>query len=235
MRNEPKVIERIIEKPMQPQTISAQEYLHTHQAGALVPLSQAAITGGLFSLFVLTVLLWQRVQDAWIYSLLLFTLTTAVTWVLLQGHWFSLTRLETLTGRDINGDGQIGDEKPQVINHTVKIDLRKTTESGYTQVDKLTLPMSESQLATLAAGLLAGRSLSEREWAGAGLLFSVPQFREIKTELLRRGVIRPSSPKDLRQGFVLTRAGKALMEHFANLADNPYNSPTTEIYEGEIV
>lgn len=231
--NKPQVVERIIERPIEPQMVSAQEYLHTHTAGATVPLFQAVITGALFALFLLVLLLWQRVRDGGIYALLVFCFVTAVTWIMLQGHWFSLTKLEKLTGRDINGDGMVGDSNQVTTNHTVKVDLRKITQDGYTHVERLTLPVTESELATLAAGLLAGRSLTEREWAGPGKLFSINQFREIRGELLKRGVVRPSNPKDLRQGFTVTRAGMALMHHFAAMSENPY-SPTTEVIDGEI-
>lgn len=90
-----------------------------------------------------------------------------------------------------------------------------TDNSGpFTTTKLFSLPATESQLRTLASGLLDGISFSERNWAGKGKPFSSPKFRQLQDDLLKRGMIEPVSVSDPRQGYKLTRGGEALMRSY---------------------
>jgi hypothetical protein len=59
-----------------------------------------------------------------------------------------------------------------------------------------------------------GRTFSEKEWCGAGRPFSVNGFRELRSEMIRRGLLARKSEKDHRQGYELTEDGKAVLGQF---------------------
>jgi hypothetical protein len=208
-------------QPLQPvevgdRFITAQEYLHTPQAGALVPLAQAAVTGALVAAIVCTVLVWQKVSDSLVFTLLSFLVVTLVSWVVLQRHWFSLTAVERFTGLDINGDGRIGD-KSIVKSHVVEIDLRTRDEGGYLHSAVATLPVRESDFVTVARGVAAGRPFTEREWTGADNPLSINQFKDVRAEMIKRGILEPVNRDAPQQGYKFTRSGKAVLAYFAAL------------------
>jgi len=203
--------------------VKEQAYLHTEKAGAVVPLFQAVITGGLIGLIALVIVIWQRVQDGLIYALLIWLIVTALTWLILQKHWFTLTTIERLTGFDLDGDGYTGE--PYQVQappaHTVRVDLRTTTTDGHYQARRADLPIDEATMIELATGLLAGKPLTEREWAGTGKPLSCDQVRELKRVFKANGILELVNPSAPKQGDKLTKAGVATMRYFANLSPSP--------------
>ena len=189
-----------------------QSYLHSFTARALGPLVQAIITGGLIGISVFILALWQKWPDAGYIALFTWLSVTTVTWLILQRHWFSLTKLEVMTGWDIDQDGTIGEPEPR---HSVTVDVHTKTPGGFDHTAYVTLPFSEADINTLAAGLNRGQPFTEREWCGSGKPLSVNQFRKARAEMLQRGLIELTNPKDARQGYRLTRAGLAVMRHFS--------------------
>jgi len=210
--------------PDHSKTISAQEYLHSANAGAGVPLLQATITGLVIAIPVLVILLKNRVTDAWYWAAGVWALIQAITWIINQMHWFSLTNIEKLTGIDLNKDGVIGDGKgmPGESVRTIKINLHEISEGGYVSVTTARFPVDEESMAILAAGLLNGIPFAERYWIGAGKIFSQAQFRDIRSEMLKRGILELANPKSPQQGYQLTRAGRACMR---DLASHPNITP----------
>jgi len=207
------------------QNIKVQEYLHTAQAGALVPLIQSGITGLLVALIVLVVLTWQDVQDWYVYVMLTWLIVWLLAWWQLQRHWFSLTTVERLTGLDINQDGYVG-EVVETPAHVVRVDLRTVDQAGQYHADRgIELPVTESQLADLAPLFLAGR-MGERDLAGHGV--GVNTIRSLKGALRKRGIIAYVNPNAPTQGDKLTPAGRAVMRHFAGLSLLPLPSPSDE-------
>jgi hypothetical protein len=80
----------------------------------------------------------------------------------------------------------------------------------------LNLPGTPEQLTTLARGLLLGRPFSEAEWSGGGRPYTRAEFRELRAQLIERGVCRwrDGGPS---QGVEMTRAGVAVMERIAEV------------------
>lgn len=212
-----------------PNPVQAQKYLHTPEAGAVVPLLQASVTGLLFGLIAVTLLIWQNVNDWPVYAILVWLGSTSVTWLSLQKHWMSLTTIERFTGIDINQDGVVGDVVETSPAHVVRVDLRQDTDDGY-KVTKAELPIDESALCVLAGGLMTGRPLSEREWCGTGKPLSSLTYRNLIKHMVNRQLIEQVNPKDTRQGYKLTRVGKAAMSYFAGLSVSfaPSPSPLVE-------
>jgi len=189
--------------------------LHNTVAGAILPLTQSAITAVLVFLLVLliTVLLDWRKPLVWASTFGL--LSWFAAWLLLQTHWLWLTiRVERLLGFDINGDGYTGKPpQPEPTAPPIRIDLvtQSADRKEYNQ-KRISLHATPNQLKALARGLILDKkSLGEKNWAGSDGIFSLPKFRRLRDEMLAAGLIEEASGKDHRQGYSLTASGRAVM------------------------
>ena len=181
-------------------------------ADLLVPLGQALVTGGLLAgLLVFVSPRWSRAGP----------LTcsrcgrsrrlaiTASAWLVLLGQTRRLLwAVERLTGRDLDGDGQAGE--PQVI----RVEVTNGKQEVY-----LDLPGKPQALATLARGVLNGRSFAEDTWSGRGGLFSRSEFRQLRDTLIERGLAVWRNPNAKAQGVELTAAGRAVFRRLAELSE----------------
>jgi hypothetical protein len=197
----------------------ARPYLHTVEAGALLPLIQSLIWGALAGLgaLVLSVTGRQSFRGSLLWTCGAFVVVTGLAWMAYQRHWFSISSLEKLMGVDIDGDGVIGS---QAVTPEVTIRLQDTQDGAY-QETRISLPATMEQLRTLAAGVLSGVPLAEGHWIGQsrGQPFSKAQFYALRAEMIRRGLVEYINPTAPAQGYQLTRAGMAVMR---------YLSPTLE-------
>jgi len=196
--------------------LSKSKHLETVEAGVLIPLQQAGITGLFVGLICLVSTVYFAVDDWPIISLLSWLVSTFLVWLILQKRWLSLTAVEKWTGQDLNHDGVIGDpEQTESPRHTVTVELVTAQPNGCNTKTLARLPVSEYDLSLVAGGLLAGRPFSERQWTGQGKPLSVNQFRDLRDEMSKRGIVEQANPKDPRQGYKLTKAGQAVMRHFS--------------------
>lgn len=192
------------------------QYLHTTQAGVKVPLAQTFATGLIVYVVAQIFMLLLDVLDGWKWALAFGALALLTSWFISYRHWFGLTRVEEWTGWDINGDGSIGEPE----THVVRIEMQRIEENGHLNVTKrFDLPLSEDELVSLARGLMTGVPFSEREWTGSGKLLSLSRFRELRSEMIRRGLLDLANGKDARQGYALTADGEAIMRDYAGLSD----------------
>ena len=81
----------------------------------------------------------------------------------------------------------------------------------------LDLPGGPDELAELARGVLSGRTLSESEWSGGGRPYSKSEFRELRSQLIERGLASWRNERAPSQGVRLTRVGQHV---FRKLAEN---------------
>lgn len=196
------------------------KHLFTTSAGAWLPLAQASITGLILGCSALGLSWLARVRSPWSWGLVIGLLSWAVTWLLLQRHWFSLTNLERLLNLDLDRDGAIGVQQHEAASETIRVRVEEVKQGGDYQVHDYRLPGDRQQLAELAEGvLLHGESFAERAWCGAGRPFSVAGFRALRSEFIKRGLLVIASGKDPRQGFTLTAAGRHVLGGF--LEDSP--------------
>ena len=180
-------------------------YLHTTQAGAVLPLIQASITGIILFFAVAVIGALAKIPKPTTTGLIVGILAWLITWLILQRHWFTLTNIEKFTGLDLDNNKIVGE--PKQIHVTV------TDEKTQTQTIAR-LPATERQMQQLARGLLAGDSFSVRNWTGSGKPFSINEFSALREELITRGLLAEANSKDPRQGFVLNAAGRAVMRWF---------------------
>lgn len=179
----------------------------------LVPLVQALVTGALLGgLVVFT--LGEIVPDldvdplkAW--AGLALAIST-VAWLLLLGQTRRLLwALEKVTRLDLDGDRQVGQPSP-----VVRVEVTNGQREMY-----LDLPGRPEALATMALGVLNGRSLAEGTWSGRGGLFSRSEFRQIRDILIERGLAVWRNPEAKAQGVELTAAGRAVFRRLAELSE----------------
>lgn len=194
---------------------SDRQFLHTYQTAAWVPLVQASVNA-FMAMVLMAAILFLLEVSLYDYPKPLL-ITGAITWVLSWGYslrrWFSLTALERRLQIDLNGDGKVEEIKPA---GSVRVQIDEVKANGHVEQSKLfTLPCSEEDLAVIAAWTRAGVPFSEREYTGKGKPFSRDSFRELRSEMLKRGMLAPSSLKSNNQGYDWTRAGRAVLEHYA--------------------
>jgi len=113
--------------------------------------------------------------------------------------------VETISNRDLDGDGVIGEPEPQTISiEVVNPDNRS--------LKYLHLPIPEEALRKLCVGLVVHqRPFSEAEWTGRGQPFSRAEFREIRAKLLAAGVIAWKDSRHKQQGIEFTAWGRRVM------------------------
>jgi len=204
-------------------------HLHTMTAGAVLPLVQSVMTGLIFGLAAGVLAQYFELPRATGAGLVVGVLALVVMWLRVTRHWFSLTGIEIATGRDLNGDGYIGDPSQDDDQEMrtpfdppeVKVRLTQEDDGVYRQ-EVFYLSADPGMMGALADGLLThGFPFSERVWTGKGQPFSVNQFRTLRGELIERGLLAMRNPKDERQGYDLTLAGRAVLRHYLTSPSSP--------------
>lgn len=117
-----------------------------------------------------------------------------------------LTSIETIIGRDLDGDGQVGEPATQL---EVMIQGAMGSKRRF-----LDLPVPDYVLRTFATAAGNGQPISEREWTGPGKLTS-KQYREMRDQFLERGLAKWIDPQSHRAGWEFTEDGKAAMKEIA--------------------
>ncbi len=208
-------------QPVPTPAYSDKQFLHKVESAVILPLWQAVITSILGMLGAGVVLYLFDAIDYVKPILVTGAVVLVLTWLYLQRRWLNLTMLETHLRMDINGDGAIGakrDDAPRSIR--VQVDTLEANGHIH-QSQMFSLPCDENELEQIAVAYRNGVPFSEKEWTGKGKPFSVSRFREIRTEMLKRGMMAPASAKSERQGFVFTKAGLAILNHYASSPTPP--------------
>jgi len=206
-----KQTDQVIQPTANP-SYSDRQFLHTYQTAAWVPLTQATINAGMGMVLTGVTLYLFDAMDYVKPILVMGALTWVVSWLYLQRRWFSLTALESRLKIDLNQDGTVG--KPEEVKQ-VRVQIDEAQNNGHIRQSKIfTLPCSDVELGEIAEGMKNGVPFSERFWTGKDKPFSVARFREIRSEMLKRGMLAPASAKSDKQGYVWTRAGQAVLGHY---------------------
>ncbi|HKZ82130.1 MAG TPA: hypothetical protein VJ793_00555 [Anaerolineae bacterium] len=191
----------------------------TRESEVIVPLEQAAITAGVITLpvAVVTALAGWPVYVPVIVGAVSFT----ASWFWLLRDSRGLLRVtERLISRDLNGDGMVGDQPMPSKPSSVRVEVTERRDGG-TTMRFLDMPIDEAQLQAFAKGILAGKSFSERTWAGDGKPFSQNDFAALRDKLIETGYARWRGG-ERRMGAELTAKGRAM---FAGLANSPTPPP----------
>lgn len=189
----------VAETPIQPERHNPL----TIEAGVAIPLYASAVWGVIAAVVGMAIALLLKASfniAALVFFLTLIAGFTAA-WAQYQQHWLRLSTIERIVGRDLDGDNVIGDSRPREI----RIRLQDTP----THEEIIHLP--EAQLQKLAGCIQQGYRLTERELAGRNKPFSLNEWKALRDELKRRGLMVEASPKAPQQGYIWTKKGNAVM------------------------
>ncbi|SRR6266498_2516572 len=192
------------------------QFLHTVGAGAWLPLLQAFITGVILFVLAAAFCYVFNVWDWFAPSLIIGAVAMVAMWLVLQFRWLDLTKLERVMGADLNGDGRVG---PVQTRRSVHVQIDHIKGPGHLESGKMfDLPISEEQLLELARGTLAGIPFAEKKWCGAGLPFSLNEFRWLRAELIKRELLQMANVRDVRQGYVWTEEAMRFFEELRDVS-----------------
>jgi uncharacterized membrane protein YeaQ/YmgE (transglycosylase-associated protein family) len=197
----------------------ARPYLHTIEAGATLPLFQSLIWGVITGLLamVISAAYKQTLMQVVLWMIGAFLGGFGIAWMTYQRHWFKLASLEQLLNSDLDGDGVIGEESPQPSIH-VRVDEVAVDGIAHHSI-YFDLPASEEQMRSLAFGILAGVPFSEGHWTGRNQPFSTRQFRTMRAELIKRGVLMAVNPSAPAQGYQFNAAGRAILRYYCPVTE----------------
>lgn len=186
-------------------------FLYGRDAGFFLPLFQSLGTFAV-SFLALTLLGW-----IWNWTYMLEIAVTASTilfalyWFVALFRWNLVSWLEQVTGLDLNGDNQIGKPKSTPV---MKLRISDVTDGRFSQTDT-ELPAKPDKMIAFFRGALNGRGFANRTWAGAGKLFSDPQFRKI-IDLLKARELIQYKDGNASNGFEWTDEGRTIADEVAS-------------------
>jgi len=193
---------------------SDRQFLHTYQSAAFLPLIQSTINAGMGMLVTGVALYMFDAMDFFKPIISVGVLVWVGSWMYLQRRWFNLTDLETRLNVDLNQDGMIG--KSEQREPTV-VRIQDVTDDGHWHEKRAKLPISEEELVSFADGVInRHKPISRREWTPKAKGFSDGDWREFQSAMIKFGII-----EQVGAGFELTRAGRAVMKHYASLSPTP--------------
>ena len=123
--------------------------------------------------------------------------------------------VETVTQRDIDQDGEIGQPEPE--RHTVRVEVKSDQGQRWQFAD---LPGSPGALQSLASEILSGNTFSERTAVKCG--FTQEEFSSLRGLFLERGWAEWKHPTRKQQGVKLHWSGKHILRAICN-APLPYS------------
>jgi hypothetical protein len=193
-------------------TTSIKPHLHTAPAGAGLPILQAFIIGVLvWGMMMAAAMYWQWL-DPWFWPLIVGLASTLLAYLYLLRVWtYLVTRVETWKGVDLNGDGVVGPVDKEEVVRPVRIDMQEFRNGQPVQTVRARFA-NHDKMVKLAEHLIRyNRPFSEPALCGRGKILLPSEFVEIKAEMIARGMLIARNPHEPRQGYELTRAGKAAM------------------------
>ena len=178
----------------------------------LVPVTQAFITGVLAGLIaaLLVHFFFSASLDVTAYTFgTAFILIMAGVWGrLLDDHNQLLWRVERVTGRDFDGDGQIGEPTAREPEQVVVV-VRRPKKDGE-NVEFLHYGVNRTALEKFARAALHGESLAVNRWTSGGAPFSRSEYENLRAAMTADGLLRTEKGKT-----VLTDHGREIFEQMS--------------------
>jgi len=104
--------------------------------------------------------------------------------------------------------------RPEPAQRRDRVEV-EVSEPGEKRMSFLDLPGSAEQLAQLASGVLAGKPFSEGTWSGGARPYTRAEFRQLRGDLLERGLLTWRNDSAPAQGVELTAPGRAVFRKIA--------------------
>jgi hypothetical protein len=207
--------------PPQPTRYSDKAFLHTPQAAVGVPILLALVTSCAIMAGTAT-FIWLIGGYEYVKPVVASGVATfIVSWLAFQLRWVNLTKLEEITGLELDGRPGIG---AQPRTGSVRVQVDTVQENGHIGVTKqFDISASPAQLKALCIGLHdLGKSLAEEEWSPLEekLPFSLKQIRIVKDEMKTRGIIVYVNAKIKNLGYTETIVGRKIIEKWREFDDD---------------
>lgn len=175
----------------------------TIEAGVKIPALQslAWAVPATIAAVLISALVHANINRIMIIAIIVFLVVFTAAWWQRERYWRWIAGLERITGMDLDNSGTVGDVPPREIK--IRLQESPTHEEIY--------HLPEAQLQKLAGCIQQGYKLTERELAGRNKPFSLNEWKALRDELKRRGLMVEVSPKAPQQGYAWTAKGKAVM------------------------
>lgn len=170
----------------------------TFEGDVLVPVCQALVTGSLAFMVILAASLKWGWSEWWAAGACLLVVAVSWFWLLTDSRHL-LRTVETIIGKDLDGDGAVGSK-------TVKVEV---VDEKARSVRFLDLP-EEATKAVAVAVLKSGRAFSRRGLSG---VISEGDFAKLSGAMVEAGLARYKDGKP-QAGMELTGSGRAMLRKF---------------------
>ena len=203
--------------------IKSVESMHTIQGGVSVPFLRSIAAGFIFSLPIMVIcgalaVNWEPFRPWWFWVWVLFLTVFMAFWWGWDEHFRVriINIWEKITGRDIDGDGDVNDVPiPDPEIKEIRGTTEWTNEHGQVQGAMDRIVINETLAAEFARGVLVkGLSTAERNWKGSGKPFGDEDWDNWIGHLLRLNAIRERSDKNFRLGYEITKVGVSYLNGF---------------------
>ena len=196
-----------------------QKYL-TFGSGVVLPFTQALITGGLCGMAVGSVVsLFAPTLAAGSAGMAAGSVAAAAAWMSYRNDWaYEVMYLAGAVDAP-QAEGNNVNTNTNANTNVVSVHVTQEDSGGYVKGDFIELPAKPEQLAALAAGLAAGRSLAENLWTGRGKPFSKAEYATLRAELIQRGLAQWRDPETPAQGWELLAAGRSVIREFSGVGE----------------
>ena len=177
--------------------------LSTIRAGAFLPALQSVITGLIVALVAFAF------SGRGELALLSGAVVAGLAWLVLLFHWIGERRavFYALAPEPV----VFRAPEPEPAREPLVVHVH---EGNDTKI--LVLNVEPEKLRALARGVEQGYPLSESAWCGSGKPFSLSQFRELRAQLLARGLLRWRNEESSEQGVELAPGGRAFIRYCAS-------------------
>ena len=189
-------------------------YLHTVQAGAVLPLLQAGVSALAAGLITLLIFSLTRARGMFAGAGIAMVIVFIGDWIFLQRHWIHLTA-DKVMKLDPGWDEKM--DEPDILRIEVTDPKPESWERKIYD-----FPATANEMEILAEGVQAGTGFKEAYWTGAGAPFSQVKFRRLIAFLLSKKLIEFAG-RSANQGYKLTDLGRSIFEKLA-----PPPSPLAE-------
>jgi len=171
------------------------------ESDVLVPVGQAVGTAAFVGVVSGVLAIWLRWP--WQVPAMAAATAAALIWfVTLNDLRFLLRKIETYIGKDIDGDGSVG----EVVVHEYHV--KDDSQTGAHWQMMISLEIDPDRLRKFAKGIVTeGQSTGTNRWTGERGLFERTEYEQLRDELISRGFARWSKSKN--RGWYLTSKGTA--------------------------
>lgn len=186
------------------------------ESDVAVPIAQSVFTALVAGLGALGVALAAGWAKPGLWAVLGALVALVSSWLaLLRQHRDLLWEIETLAGADLDRDGAIGVPLVDPEPRTVRAEIIEDNGQRIRYVD---VPLSDRELATLAAGVLQdGVTFSRRSLSDADLL-EAERYSDVKDALLEGGLLRYRGDGP-HAGVEVSPAGRAFLRQYLSVAE----------------